>query len=195
MQKRIWTVTMAVGLVAIEANAASLSLDELVACAGIPDSSARLACYDRQVAPFARQVDVTAPRSGIPGTPGGPPAPPALAPSAPAPAPRASTPPGPATAPATATSSFGQENLAAEKRQTAEDKTLHARLTSQKAAGGGFFNLYLDNGQVWRHEDQVLGAYLRDGDAVTIEKGALGSYKLSRDEGKSRNWIRVTRVR
>lgn len=188
MQKRIWTVTMAMGLAAIEANAASLSLDELVACAGIPDSAARLACYDRQVAPFARQVDVTAPRPGSPGTPGVPPAPPA-----PTSAPRASTPPAPA--PATVTSSFGQEHLAVEKRQTAEDKTLHARLTSQKAAGGGFFNLYLDNGQVWRHEDQVLGGYLRDGDAVTIEKGALGSYKLSRDEGKSRNWIRVTRLR
>jgi hypothetical protein len=105
--------------------------------------------------------------------------------------PRASVPP----APATATSSFGQEQITVDKRQAAEDKTLHARLSSQKAAGGGYVNLYLDNGQVWRHEDRVLGAYLRDGDAVTIEKGALGSYKLSRDEGKSRNWIRVTRVR
>jgi hypothetical protein len=57
------------------------------------------------------------------------------------------------------------------------------------------FNLYLDNGQVWRHEDSVQGEYLRDGEAITIEKGALGSYKLTRDAGKSRNWIRVTRVR
>ena len=186
MQKRIWTVTMAMGLAALEADAASLSVDELVACAGMPDSSARLACYDRQVAPFARQVDGTAPRSGSSGTPAVSPAP--AAPTSP---PRASAPP----APATATSSFGQEQITVEKRLAAEDKTLHARLSSQKPAGGGYVNLYLDNGQVWRHEDRVLGAYLRDGDAVTIEKGALGSYKLSRDEGKSRNWIRVTRVR
>ena len=91
---------------------------------------------------------------------------------------------------------IGEEQLAREQRPAPEKEelTLHARLSSQKAVGAGF-NLYLDNGQVWRHEDRVLGSYLKDGDAITIEKGALGSYKLSRDAGKSRNWIRVTRVR
>ena len=33
MQKRIWTVTMALGLAPFAADAASLSVDELVACA------------------------------------------------------------------------------------------------------------------------------------------------------------------
>jgi hypothetical protein len=53
----------------------------------------------------------------------------------------------------------------------------------------------LDNGQTWRHEDQHLGSYLKEGQTVTIRKGSLGSYRLTQDEGASRNWIRVTRVR
>ncbi len=96
----------------------------------------------------------------------------------------------PATAPTPATS-FGQEQLTREQRPAPEKEqlTLHAKLSSQKSVGPGLFNLYLDNGQIWRHEDQVQGSYLKDGDAITIEKGAMGSYKLTRDAGKSRNWI------
>jgi len=186
MKKSIVVMAVFAASSALQAGAASLSLDQLVACAGISDSSARLACYDREVAPMARQVSgpkqVPAPvvRAPAPAVP-----PPAAPPSAAPPA----TPP--------VASSFGQEQLAPEKRPAVreEDKSLHARLESQRTVGPGLFNLYLDNGQVWRHEDQMLGPYLRDGEAITIEKGALGSYKLSRDAGKSRNWIRVTRVR
>jgi hypothetical protein len=185
MQKHL--VILAVGLTvsSVAARAAGPSVDSLVACAGISDSTARLACFDREVAPMVK--------AGAPAAPAIPPRA-ALPPAAPGPAiPAAPVPPTPAAGPPT----FGDEQLSRERRPaaTAADQTLHARLTSQKSAGGGFTNLYLDNGQVWRHEDHVQGAYLRDGDAVTIEKGVLGSYKLSRDAGKSRNWIRVTRVR
>jgi hypothetical protein len=180
MQKRKLIVALAFVVAPLAASAASLSLDQLVACAGMTDPTARLACYDREVVPLARQVAGPGPAS----------------PAAPAPAPRVAS-PAPAAPPAAPPPSFGQEQLAREQRPAAKDEelALHARLSSQKAVGGGLFNLYLDNGQVWRHEDRVLGQYLKDGDAVTIEKGALGSYKLSRDAGKSRNWIRVSRVR
>jgi 23S rRNA pseudouridine2605 synthase len=53
----------------------------------------------------------------------------------------------------------------------------------------------LDNGQVWRHEDGGMAPYLVPGDAVTISRGAMGSYRLTRDAGKSKDWVRVTRVR
>jgi hypothetical protein len=188
MQKRklIAALVAAVAAVAIvEAAAASLSVDQLVACAGITDSAVRVACYDREVAPLAREVAERA-RASSPAAP---------TPTAvPMPAPPATATPATATTPAP---SFGEEQLTREQRPAPEKEelTLHARLSSQKPVGAGLFNLYLDNGQVWRHEDQVLGSYLKDGDAVTIEKGALGSYKLTRDAGKSRNWIRVTRVR
>src|SRR5262249_25467458 len=153
--------------------------DQLVACSGVTDSAVRLACYDR----LAREVAARA-RASSPAAPSPPPV------AAPAPA----TVPAPATA-VTPAPSFGQEQLAREQRAAPEkdELTLHARLSSQKSVGGGRFDLYLDNGQIWRHEDSVLGFDLRDGDAITIKKGALGSYKLSRDTGKWRDWIRVTR--
>jgi hypothetical protein len=185
MQKRKLMAALVAAVVMVEAGAASLSEDHLVACAGVADSAVRLACYDREIAPLAREVAARA-RASSPASPTPPPVPT----------------PSPATvgAPATATTpapSFGQEQLTREQRPAPEKEelTLHARLTSQKSVGGGRFNLYLDNGQVWRHDDSVLGFDLKDGDAVTIKKGALGSYKLSRDSGKWRDWIRVTRVR
>jgi hypothetical protein len=61
--------------------------------------------------------------------------------------------------------------------------------------GSSEFILYLDNGQAWRHQDQVLGEYLRQGEAITISRAALGSYRLTRDAGSTKNWIRVTRIR
>lgn len=202
MQKRIVILAVGASLAMPAVQAAGLSLDQLVACAAITESSARLACYDREVAPLARQVAAPGPSSA------------SRQPAAPTPVPAASTAPlpvpgptvsatpiarGPAApaAPATPAPSFGDEQLSRERRPAAaaEEQVLHAHLTSQSPAGGGLFNLYLDNGQVWRHQDQMLGPYLRDGEAITIEKGALGSYRLTRDAGKSRNWIRVTRVR
>lgn len=190
MQKWKWIAAVA-ALVTIEASAASLSPDKLVACAGMTDSAARLACYDREVGPLAREV---AERARASGPVASDPAAPVARATAPTPTPAPAKVTTPATAP---TPSFGQEQLTREQRPAPEkeDLTLHAHLSSQKSAGPGLFNLYLDNGQVWRHEDQVQGAYLNDGDAITIEKGAMGSYKLTRDAGKSRNWIRVTRVR
>ena len=183
MQKHLVILAVGLSLSTVGASAADPALDSLVACAGISDSAARLACFDREIAPLARA-----------GTPAGSATPPRAALPVPGPAVPATP---VARPPAAVTPTFGDEQLSREQRPApkTEDMTLHARLTSQKAAGGGFTNLYLDNGQVWRHQDQVLGGYLRDGDAITIEKGALGSYKLSRDAGKSRDWIRVTRVR
>jgi hypothetical protein len=185
MQKRKLIAALVAAVAMVEARAASLSQDQLVACAGMTDSAARLACYDREVAPLAREVAGRARASS---------------PAAPTPAHVATPSPATVTAPATATTpapSFGEEQLTREQRPAheKEELTLHAGLSSQKSVGGGRFNLYLDNGQVWRHEDSVLGFYLKDGDAITIKKGALGSYKLSRDTGRWRDWIRVTRVR
>jgi hypothetical protein len=53
----------------------------------------------------------------------------------------------------------------------------------------------LDNGQAWRHDNETLGEYLRKGEAVTISKGLMGTYRLTRDAGAAKNWIRVARIR
>jgi hypothetical protein len=194
MQKRELIAALVAALMMVEAGAASLSQERLVACAGMTDSAARLACYDQEVAPLAREVAGRA-RASSPAARAPEPATAPASATATAPAPTPAT--VPASAATTSAASFGQEQLPREQRPASKEEnlTLHARLTSQKPAGPGLFNLYLDNGQVWRHEDQVQGAYLKDGEAITIEKGALGSYRLTRDAGKSRNWIRVTRVR
>ena len=73
---------------------------------------------------------------------------------------------------------------------------MHARLTSQKQIGSSrTYNLFLDNGQVWRHEDSHLGSYLREGESITITRATLGSYRLTRDAGSAKDWIKVSRVR
>ena len=158
-----------------QAQAATPS-DPLASCGGITESQARLECFDRELAK-SRPAAAT---------------PPAAVPKAANPAPAAAP---PVVAPAAAASaSLGDEQL---KKKTDEPRELHARLTSQKELGSSrTYNLFLDNGQVWRHEDSHLGSYLREGEAVTITKASgLGSYRLTRDAGSAKDWIRVTRVR
>lgn len=170
---------------------AAQGIDRLAACAEVADTRQRLACFDREIAPFKRAPasagvipPATAPRTAGP-TPLPAPAP------VPVPAPTAAPRQAPATAP-----SLGQEQLPRESRPPVaeEEQTLHATISSLRKAGAAF-TVTLDNGQTWRHENATLGAYLREGDAITISKGSFGSYRLTRDAGDEKNWIRVTRVR
>jgi hypothetical protein len=103
----------------------------------------------------------------------------------------------PAPAPETTPPSLGEEQLAPRLRpaDAAEEQVLHATVSSQRQTAPGIYAVMLDNGQIWRHEDDAQGSFLRDGDAVTLRKGSFGSYRLTRDAGKSRNWIRVVRIR
>lgn len=103
----------------------------------------------------------------------------------------------PATAPEPTPPSLGQEQLAPKLRPTeaVEEQVLHATVSSQRETAPGIYAVVLDNGQTWRHEDEAQGSFLRAGDAVTIRKGSFGSYRLTRDAGKSKNWIRVVRIR
>jgi hypothetical protein len=184
---------LCVALAMISASALSaeslLQVDRLVNCAVFKNSRERLACFDREVESLAKArlaaptVSTAAPASAIP-MPAGP---------APVIAGPATTVPG-ATAPG---SSFGQEQLAPRLLPDTPEaaQILHARITALRTAGAVNFLVTLDNGQVWRHENSVQGAYLRVGEAITISKGALGSYRLTRDAGDAKNWIRVARIR
>lgn len=169
-------------LPAVAADATSTSIDRIVACAAQRDAGARLACFDREVAPLTGTTVAPRPATGAPVT-------------LPAPAP-ASTPPAPSTVPATPASTYGQEQLpASRKPQPSEaEQTLQAHIRDMRKVGSRYL-LELDNGQTWRHEDEYQGAFLVKGEAVTIRKGAMGSYRLTRDAGSARNWIRVERVR
>lgn len=72
---------------------------------------------------------------------------------------------------------------------------VHARITELRRSGMASYQVLLDNGQSWQHENEYLGQYLQKGEAVTITRAAMGNYRLTRDAGKSKDWIRVTRVR
>jgi hypothetical protein len=93
--------------------------------------------------------------------------------------------------------SFGQEQMQPKDRPelAAESAVLRARIASTRRGGQGTYLIALDNGQVWRHEEGSQAEYLKVGEAVTITRGAMGSYRLTLDAGSSRNWVRVSRVR
>jgi hypothetical protein len=173
----------------IAAAAAAPDVDQLLACSRMQDTGARLQCFDRAVAPLARQALADTPAPAVK----------AQAPAATVQVPAATvrTTPGPAPAPAASRPEFGQEQLRREDQPapSKESLSITARITSQRSAGQGTYLVSLDNGQVWRHETGSQAEYLKPGDAVTITRGSLGSYRLTRDAGKAMNWIKVTRIR
>lgn len=178
-------VAAAPALLAAEAPSAR---DALLACSGVREGVARLDCYDQAAAAQRAAGNAPAPRAQA-----APAAPPTAA--VPGPAVPAPTAPVPAAA-AVPSSTFGEEQLRREARSaTAEQQELHARIASTRKGGSGTYLVTLDNGQVWRHEEGSMAEYLREGEAVTIRPGTLGSYRLSLDSGKAKNWVRVTRVR
>jgi hypothetical protein len=151
--------------------------DKLAACAAIQDSAQRLTCFDQL----------------------------AQAPPVPAQPAAAATPPPlaltsedktsqPARA-AVATQSLGEDDLRKKADATAAKEAVHATISRLSTVGTSSYMVYLDNGQVWRHDDSYQGSFLHTGDAVTITRAALGSYRMTRDESKAHNWIRVSRVR
>ncbi len=148
--------------------------ERLVACAGIDAAAGRLACFDREVAPLTQASEV--PRQPAPAAPA-------------VQAPVAAADPAPPA--------LGQEQLprSVAPPAAAASEALHARITELRNLGSGFYLVLLDNGQAWRHDNEALGAYLRQGESITISKGNLGTYRLVRDAGKARDWIRVARVR
>lgn len=143
------------------------SLDRLLACAGIADAVPRLECFDRGVAAVRAPAINAAPVvAAAPATS-----------SAPAPEPQTATAP------------------LVEARPSETAAVVQARIVASGRSSGGLYYVTLDNGQTWRHESGSMEPYLKVGEAVTISKGSLGSHRLTLDSSKSKNWVRVTRLR
>jgi hypothetical protein len=155
--------------------------DGLARCAAIAETRGRLACFDRLAEPYGarpteqtvRSAPATAPASA-PATIAAPPMP--VSPSA---------------------GSFGEEKLSSQVRPDLpeEERRLQARIRSLRSLPPDAFLVTLDNGQSWRHENIRQAEFLKVGDAITITRASLGTYRLTRDAGDAKNWIRVTRVR
>jgi len=69
---------------------------------------------------------------------------------------------------------------------------ISARVTKVQESANGMPLIELDNGQVWQPTEEKRALVLKTGDAVTIARGALGTFRLTTADKRS---ARVKRVR
>jgi hypothetical protein len=173
----------------------------LLACRNISDAAARLACFDREAASLTPAPTAGGAASPIPA--------PIPAPSS-ATAASASVPPAPlAPAPVASTAvrrapvldpqqQFGLPERAVAAKEvaagtrSADATKIEAHLAGIAPAVDGRAVFTLDNGQVWRQLSTEADLLAKQGDAVTISRGLLGSYWLAL---KSKRGCKVTRLR
>ena len=139
----------------------------LLACRGLADPTARLACFDREVA--ALGVDgaghVTAPTRTAP----------VLDPK----------------------KQFGLPEHAVVSQEVAagtrpaDTSKIEARVLQFSRGADGRAVFGLDNDQVWRQLVSSGELLIRAGDAVTISRAALGSYWLQTNTGRGCKVVRV----
>lgn len=156
-------------------SAAGQSADSLVACRAIAAGDERLACYDRvvdraraELAPREREHGAPATAEVARGTP---------------------------ELPSAAESGFGRSAQTAETMRrlygVEEADSLAGEVAALRKGGDRTLEITLTNRQTWRQKDSTAFS-LKVGDRVQIERGALGSYYLRREQGGRR--IAVKRV-
>ncbi len=146
----------------------------LAHCAGITAADERLACYDSLSRP--KPEPAAPPGAAATQTPA---AAKAATGAAPAPAPKtAVTAPGAGAAGAMAAPAEKAFGLGNHPPPVAEGPDhIQAKVTGLNTDRLGNVRVLLDNGQVWTFT--ASDALLRVGDAVTIKRGALGSFLLT----------------
>jgi len=157
---------------------------ELLACANVQDNFARLACYDRlnpPRGPMATQA-AEAPKAASAAAPASarPPASAAAVAAAPSAAPAVSA--------ERAEAEFGlseraRRERAADKNERAGVDHIVAKVSSVSERPRGELLLKLDNGQTWTQTERRLGTLIKEGETVTISRGALGSFMLTSEAG------------
>jgi hypothetical protein len=165
-------------------------------CAQQKDSLQRLVCYDRifladEASPVAAAAAPAAVAAPVAAAPAAVVAPVAVAPAAvaaPAAAAVVAAPKPAAVAPA-----LGDESLKKNKKDVVEaPKSMEARVTAVRETRPQLFRMTLENGQIWQQMESSSLFHVKNGDSVRIEKGSMGSYRMSLTKGSG--WVRVTRV-
>ncbi len=164
---------------AAPALAAEDLADAIRACRSEADDARRLACYDRAASAAGAAAEALA------------------AAAATAPAAAAAAPPAPAAA-APSEDDFGRERrMEYEEEQKRVEASRAVGELESSIAGiekriDGLMTFTLDNGQVWRQVRPDSRFSIKEGDAIRIQPGSLGSYILS---GPTKKSTRVTRVK
>jgi len=168
LRRTTLSVICALPLGGLAATALAQDLPEgLRACAAVPDSGRRLACYDSEMARLSGKPARTT-RPAMASAPSGP---------------LTATPPPNAVAPAATAPKSGSREPARRRSPWrfftgGPASQLTARITRLDRSPDAMV-LHLDNGQVWRQIGRASGDLgLHPGDRVTIERH-LGSYWLS----------------
>lgn len=174
----------------------------LAACRNLTDAAARLACYDREAAglPAAPTIPPPPAQGGSAAAASGSPPPPAAAPGGSAPtatAGQTGTPPAAAAPKLTPEQQFGMpahkvadlEVAAGTRPREAQMIEAHITLITPRLDGHTVFSL--DNQQVWQQLTTDTDALAKQGQAVTISRGLLGSYWLKFESGRG---CKVTRL-
>jgi hypothetical protein len=138
--------------------------DAVRSCVKIAGDTERLACFDREIARLPSAVSKPSSAAAIPLTP----------------------------EQKLGLSSSRVQQLESPSSQAAPPTELHAHILSTSLSADGMLNFVLDNAQVWHQTVSKSDLLFRQGDAVTISPGALGSFWLSTDKHHS---VRVKRVR
>jgi len=199
---KAWPVYVAVTLCGVVSSVSfgQASADALAACTALKDEKARLQCYDEQMARVKEgdaQPNAAAPASSAT-PPVEPEAPTATQTSAPEASPAA--PAAAAKTPAAQPSDeFGFDPKTIRRKRAAENPDgqaepteLVARVKSVSKRAYGEYRIELDNGQVWVETLRTGGLAPKEGEEVTIKRGALGSYYLTPQTGLA---LRVKRIK
>lgn len=170
---RLVTLGMLLALGTGPAAYAQAATDPFDICAREQDASARLACFDRQIA--ARRA--TAPVSAAP----------SVAVEAPKPVPVTSS-----------SSEIGLDSRQLHKLhpERAESDNAGLRIEGKVVrviARRPLISAFeLDNGQVWEQSETVAGLWVKPQEPVTIREGAIGSFLLKSADG---HVVRVHRLK
>lgn len=164
-----------------QSSKADAAVDAALACRGIADSAARLACLDKATAAIAETRIIREDAAD--------------AAAAPSDADAAAT---KAAQQAPTTDDFGKEQLKEVRRARSaehESRRLTATIVEARFNPYKVVTVTLDNGQVWRQlnsDDEKL--FLKDGKLYTvgIKRGVMGNYLMTVNEAK--RTIRVRRI-
>lgn len=202
--RAIAVMAAVLGLLAANVALADDATRAFLKCMELRDDAARLGCYDRLAgewvelgAPGLRSAPGSAPADALVpvAVPGGPPAAvPGTSPAAAGVVPAPAAPRGAGEAAAEAQVPMAEEYFGMESRAVGESlDSMSAYVVGGFRGWSGNTQFELSNGQVWEQAAPGRFEYGAADRAVTIRRGAFGSFMLS-PEGLNRN-VRVRRVK